>query len=114
MAICALRLKVQATSATQSGYDLMREPRKYEAPLCAEVGGEYWYPEDISGNGKNENTTLAQSICGNCRHRIECAEWGIAKERFGVWGGLTANQRRIIRRKRGIVLPPEPRGERSA
>jgi Transcription factor WhiB len=92
----------------------MREPREYEAPLCAEVGGEYWFPEDISGVGKYESINLAKSICGNCRHRIECAEWGIYKERYGMWGGLTSSQRRFIRRKRGIVLPPESREDKSA
>ena len=114
VAICALHLKVQATSATQSGYNFMREPREYEAPLCAEVGGDYWFPEDLSSNGRNGDTALAKSICGNCRHRNECAEWGINRERYGVWGGLSANQRRIIRIQRGIVLPPEPREGRSA
>jgi hypothetical protein len=103
--ICVLRLKVQATSATQSGYDLMREPREYEAPLCAEVGGDYWHPEDLSGVGKYEGINLAKRICGNCRHQIECAEWGIQKERFGIWGGLLASERKKIRRKRGVVLP---------
>ena len=92
----------------------MRDPREYESPLCAEVDGEYWFPEDLSGIGKNENINLAKSICGNCRHRTECAEWGITRERYGMWGGLTASQRKYIRRKRGIILPPEEREGRSA
>lgn len=90
----------------------MREPRDYEAPLCAEVGGEYWFPEDISGEGKYEDINLAKRICGNCRHRIECAEWGIHKERYGIWGGLTRFDRIKIRRRLGIVLPREEREER--
>jgi len=106
---------VRQTSATQSGFDnYVRDPREYESPLCAEVDGEYWFPEDISGNGKYEGVNLAKRICGNCRHRTECAEWGINKERYGMWGGLTSNQRRIIRRQRGIVLPKEEREERGA
>ena len=87
----------------------MREPRDYEAPLCAEVGGEYWFPEDLSGVGKDHDVSVAKRICGNCRHRIECAEWGIQKERFGIWGGLTGYDRVKIRRRRGIVLPREER-----
>jgi hypothetical protein len=106
---------VRLTSATQSGFDnYVRDPREYESPLCAEVDGEYWYPEDLFGPGKNESIALAKRICGNCRHRTECAEWGINFERFGMWGGLTANQRRVIRKKRGILLPREEREERSA
>jgi hypothetical protein len=110
-----LHLKARQTSATQSGFDkTVRDPREYESPLCAEVGGEYWYPEDLSGNGKYEGVNLAKTICGNCRHRTECAEWGINKERYGMWGGLTAHQRKLIRRKLGIVLPPEEREDKSA
>jgi hypothetical protein len=31
----------------------------------------------------------ARSICNNCEHKAECAEWGIYNERHGIWGGLT-------------------------
>ena len=82
----------------------MREPREYEAPLCAQVGGDLWFPE-VGGD-----TTIvlrAKNICKLCTHRLECAEWGINNERHGVWGGLTAVERKNIRRKRNIILPRE-------
>ena len=82
----------------------MREPRNYEAPLCAEVGGEIWFPEQ---GGDQTNTLRAKNICHQCNHRLECAEWGIQKERHGIWGGLTPTQREAIRRKRNIILPRE-------
>ena len=82
----------------------MREPREYEAPLCAEVGGDYWFPEK---GGHDTNNLMAVRICGQCRHRLECAEWGIQNERFGIWGGLTEFDRKIIRRKNKINLPKE-------
>jgi hypothetical protein len=106
---CVLPLRVHQTSATLSGFDeAMREPREYEAPLCAQTGnGDAWFPEQ--GYGTNGDIVYARNICNNCIHKIECAEWGIHKERFGVWGGLTAYDRTIIRRKRGIVLPREER-----
>jgi len=77
----------------------MREPREYEAPLCAQVGGEYWFPEP---GGHNTDVLRAIRICGECIHRLECAEWGIHNERFGIWGGLTVVQRKRIRKKRNI------------
>ena len=79
----------------------MREPREYEAPLCAQVGGELWFPDkggDVTGVSK------ALRICHQCIHRLECAEWGIHNETQGIWGGLTAQQRRVIRRKRNIKV----------
>lgn len=101
--------RVLQTSAQLSGSDeAMREPRDYEAPLCAQTGnGDAWFPE--AGSGINNEVVYAKSICNNCIHRAECAEWGINYERFGIWGGLTALDRRLIRRKRGIVLPREAR-----
>lgn len=80
----------------------MREPRFYEAPNCATVGGDYWFPEVESGGITQAEAKTAKAICGSCIHKIECSEWGIHKERFGIWGGLTDMDRRYIRRERGI------------
>lgn len=83
----------------------MRVPWKYENPLCSQVGLDFYYPEIEDGN--TNNTRIAMNICRRCPHLTECAEWGIRRERFGIWGGLTATQRKIIRRRKGIVLPRE-------
>lgn len=86
----------------------MREPREYEAPLCAQVGGDYWFPENGDDSDyDHSNIQKAKRICSGCIHRIECAEWGIHNERFGIWGGLTTQQIRIIRRRRGIKVRRE-------
>lgn len=79
----------------------MREPYEYEAPICAEVGGDAWFPEK---GGSPTELQFARTICSRCIHREECQEWGIHNERFGIWGGLTEMDRRRIRRHRGIVL----------
>jgi WhiB family transcriptional regulator, redox-sensing transcriptional regulator len=50
---------------------------------------------------------MAKSICNLCPHRIECAEWGIENEYYGIWGGLTERQRQSIRRQRNISLKGE-------
>jgi WhiB family redox-sensing transcriptional regulator len=84
----------------------MRDPRNYENPLCAQVGTDTFYPEDI-GPGKYEFIQSAKTVCGGCQHRFECAEWAIHYEEYGIWGGLTGNQRRLIRRKRGIRMRRE-------
>ena len=79
----------------------MREPIHYEAPACAEVGGDFWFPEK---GGSQDNTLYARTICSTCIHKIECGQWGVYNERHGVWGGLTEKERRIARRRLGIVL----------
>lgn len=85
----------------------MRDPRNYESPLCAEVGVDTFYPEDIDGEGKNLTIRAAKRICDRCQHLTECAEWAIYNERFGIWGGLTSGQRIHIRRKMGIQVRRE-------
>lgn len=106
-AICATHHEVRLTSARQSGCDdLMREPREYESPLCAQTGaGDYWFPEP--GQGAIAETILARSICHQCVHKTECAEWGIKYEHHGIWGGLTERERKQVRRQRRLVVRRE-------
>jgi len=92
-------------NAQQSGSgNAMREPRNYEAPLCAEVDGDIWFPDH---GGSAPSVQVAKRICSQCTHRLECAEWGIHNERHGIWGGLAPKQRQAIRRKQNIILPKE-------
>ena len=106
-AICAAHQRVRLTSAKLSGFDEpMREPRQYESPLCAQTGaGDYWFPEP--GQGTITETVLARSICNQCSHKTECAEWAIKYEHHGIWGGLTERERKQIRRKRRITVGRE-------
>jgi hypothetical protein len=81
----------------------MREPREYENPLCAEIGGDFWFPErDDPENRKLLDPSYAKSICRSCIHKTECAQWGIKNERFGIWGGLTEYERTLLRRQSNI------------
>ncbi len=103
-----LHQRVQQTSATPSGSDnSMREPRFFEDPACATVGGDFWFPEKHDGTSNSTEMLLAISICKKCVHQTECAEWGINNERFGIWGGVTERQRRIIRQQKNITLRGE-------
>jgi hypothetical protein len=87
----------------------MREPRFYEAPSCATVGGDFWFPDNESGvpGASTVDSLFAKSICNRCPHRRECAEWGIKFETHGIWGGLTPRARQQVRRDRGIKVNQE-------
>ena len=80
----------------------MRVPWTFENPSCAEIGTDFFYP-DI-GDGVPVSVI---GICKGCPHLAECAEWGIQRERYGTWGGLSAVKRKKIRIARGITLPRE-------
>jgi len=85
----------------------MREPRFYENPSCAEVGGDFWFPEKADGSMNTVEMVMAKSICRTCPHKAECAEWGINKETHGIWGGMTEKERRPLRRALKITIKGE-------
>ena len=85
----------------------MREPRFYENPACATVGGDFWFPEKEAGSSNTTEMVMAKSICRRCPHQAECLEWGIQNEMHGIWGGVAEGERRLIRRKRRITLKGE-------
>jgi WhiB family redox-sensing transcriptional regulator len=45
-----------------------------------------------------------KAICNSCRHIMECRDWGIKHEEFGVWGGMTEQERRAYRINHDITL----------
>jgi len=66
--------------------------------MCKDMGLDLFYREDESKNTDEYRKVL--QLCKSCKHKIECAEWGIHKERWGIWGGLSPNERHNIRRSR--------------
>ena len=83
----------------------MRHPFSYEEPKCAEVGGDFWFPEKATDlGGSSVEVQMAKKMCFVCPHKAECMQWGLHKEYHGIWGGLTERERRIIRVKENIIV----------
>lgn len=67
-----------------------------ERALCAQTGPEFFFPE--AGGSARE----AKRICLGCEERVRCLEYALVNdERFGVWGGLSENERKGLRAVRG-------------
>ena len=83
-------------------------PETFTNPLCAEVSPEFFFTNDIEYRTKSTMSVsdyrIGKSICSKCEHIIDCAEWGIHNEDYGLWGGLTPEDRKNIRRKRKITI----------
>src|SRR6202034_4009303 len=61
--------------------------------LCAQTDPEAFFPE------KGGSTREAKRICMGCEVRDECLEYALEHdERFGIWGGLSARERRRLKR----------------
>ena len=70
-------------------------PDWHDDALCAQTDPEAFFPE------KGGSTREAKQICHRCPVRTECLADALASDtRFGVWGGLTERERRVLRRDR--------------
>lgn len=70
---------------------------------CRGYDPETWFPGE--GRGPRD-TTRARRICVDCPVRQQCADYAIATSaNYGIWGGLTVNQRNRIARDRAGGIP---------
>jgi len=72
-----------------------------EDALCRD--DEEW-TVDHQGYNAIAHTAHQKAVCASCTLRTACAEWGIAHEDYYVFGGLTRDERRVIRKRRGQAL----------
>ena len=67
-------------------------------PPCRKVDPELFFP--VLGDRYEE----ARAVCATCPLREPCGLWAIdAKERFGMWGALTPEERSTLSRTRGLT-----------
>lgn len=71
---------------------------RLEAAACRGTTTELFYAE------AGPAVSHAKLLCSACVERAGCARWGLEREEFGIWGGMTARERARERRIRGIRL----------
>jgi WhiB family transcriptional regulator, redox-sensing transcriptional regulator len=71
------------------------------AALCRGEAGRDFYPP-FGGERKRDRKARelrAKAICASCPVRAECLDHAVSSgERYGVWGGLTSDERSTWRR----------------
>lgn len=74
-------------------------PEWMKRGACLNVNPALFFPhrEDLI-----EDTREAKAVCATCRVCDECLVFGMG-ERYGIWGGLTANDRKALKRHRRSV-----------
>lgn len=72
--------------------DLLGNVPEWQArALCAQTDPEAFFPE------KGGSTRAAKRICSDCPVRTACLDYALEqRERFGVWGGLSERERRVL------------------
>lgn len=96
-----IRLNVQMTPseplATEMAHWLDND--WMDAAACRGVDPELFFPE-----GRGSQATPAVKVCSTCPVMAECFEYG-KNEQYGVYGGVSANQRgapRNVRQDHGV------------
>jgi len=70
---------------------------------CAadDVNPDWWFPERGGPAESGADGALAKRICQECPVRQQCLEFALAGREFGIWGGLTEQERKPPRKRRG-------------
>lgn len=67
-------------------------------PLCRSFDPELWFPVNDYGPPSKIDTAKATQICYECPLREPCLDYAMVRSiDYGVWGGLTAPERRRSR-----------------
>ncbi len=53
------------------------------------------------------NVAKAKLVCMDCPIKEACASWAIQHEEFGVFGGLSSNERQLMRGGKPVIDPLE-------
>lgn len=69
------------------------KPAWHADAACREFPSLSWFPE------RGESSAGAKNVCRRCLVQAECAEAG-EREAVGIWGGLSAQERRQRRSSR--------------
>jgi len=67
---------------------------------CLNQDPELFFPIGVSGPAVTQ-AEEAKAYCRRCSVVNECLEWALATgQHYGVWGGLTEEERHTLRRRR--------------
>lgn len=67
-------------------------------------------PPHLQDRPTNDTVAEAKAMCEQCPIVKQCAAWGVAHEEFYVFGGLTAAERREVRKRLGVSILDPTRG----
>jgi WhiB family transcriptional regulator, redox-sensing transcriptional regulator len=68
--------------------------------VCRDTDPALFFPVGTTGNALTQ-IEHAKHTCGECKVAQECLDFALdTNQDSGVWGGLTEEERRVIRRKR--------------
>lgn len=87
-------------------------PTLHNLPQWHELAGCRGADTDLFFIERGGSSREAKRICEGCVVRGECLTFAVEhREEWGVWGGMTERERKVVRKERGLT---RKRGGRSA
>lgn len=76
-----------------------------ESAACRGADPELFFPISSAGVSQRQIRS-AKAVCARCPVRPACLDYALATgQRFGIWGGLDEDERRLLRRRLGVPRP---------
>ncbi len=80
-----------------------------ESAACAGMGPDAFFPSSEMDYGSEGAVREAKAVCTQCPVRLHClAEALRFSSLHGIWGGLTASERRALKQRRGRAYQITP------
>ena len=81
--------------------------QEHAACTSAVVDPEWFFPPPPAAGQPHPRVFAAQArqVCAGCPVRVACQEYALHEPVQGIWGGLSDDERDVMRRRRGIRLP---------
>ena len=72
----------------------------------------FFHPQNERGSSRIRRDRQAKAVCAACPVRLECADYAVrAREPYGVWGGLSEDDRERIYRRLDSRHYPRGKGD---
>ena len=72
----------------------------------------FFHPQNERGSARKMRERSAKIVCVRCPVRVDCADYAVrAREPYGVWGGLSEDDRAVIYGHLDVRNYPRRRGE---
>ena len=68
---------------------------------CRDTETAFFFPNGETGEALVQ-AEAAKAVCADCPVRLECLEFAmVTNQPYGIFGGLTESERKLLRRRRG-------------
>lgn len=78
-------------------FNLKWDTKAFEGAACVGIDPSMFFPNQDVFTPSEEH--LLKRVCMDCPVMEACLEWGLAHEKYGVWGGTIPLERQKIRRQ---------------